>query len=205
MLFGVLLLSCAQNQPAAIKGVNTMQLSSIKSDDPYICYNLGTYYYSQGEMNAAIKKLKTTIKVMPGHGEAHALLGLIYVKKGEHKMAEREFVTAAKMLPGINIYRCQICAFYKERGMACLLKNDLDQAIIYLVRSIHVNRDDEDAKQLLAFGYCLMADQCAGGNQVRESTEYYQYARMLYPALPRQREPDNIGVWPAWVQDNFPR
>jgi tetratricopeptide (TPR) repeat protein len=191
------------SHPALIEGVNAAAIDPIHNTDPNMCYSLGVYYYSQGELNAAIKKLKKDIKQQPQHGESHALLGLIYEKKGEPKKAEQEFDAAAKTLPTISKYCCQIAVFYKQMGMTHLLQNNLDQAVNCLQKSMTFFPQDEDTKQLLAFGYCRMADRYTTSNQNPLAAEYYQKARTLYPALPQQRVPADISVWPAWVRDNF--
>jgi Tfp pilus assembly protein PilF len=205
-LWVFLLLNCAPPPPAArIEGVNPAGIGFTNSADSNMCYDLGVYYYSRGELNVAMKNLKATIRRQPQHGESHALLGLIYEKKGKQKKAEKEFDAAARTLPTINEYRCQIAAFYKQMGMTHLLANNFGQAIGYLRKSIAVIPHDKDTQQLLAFSYCLMTDQCAAGNQSQLAADYYQKARMLYPALPQQRRPEDISVWPDWVKDNFPR
>jgi tetratricopeptide (TPR) repeat protein len=88
-------------------------------------------------------------------------------------------------------------------GMTHLLKNNLDQAMTYLQKSMTLIPQDEDTQQLLAFCYCLAADRCVVNDQDRPAADYYQKARTLYPALPQQRIPADISVWPAWVRDNF--
>jgi tetratricopeptide (TPR) repeat protein len=191
------------HQPARIEGLNPAEIGPLNTTDQNLCYNLGVYFYSQGELNAAMKKLKETIKQQPQHGESHALLGLIYEEKGKKKKAEKEFAAAAQTQPTLNKFRCQVAAFYKQKGMKCLLQSNPDQAMSCLQKSITFIPQDEDTKQLLAFSFCLLADRCTAGNQGRPAADYYQQARKLYPALPAQRTPTDFSVWPAWVQDNF--
>jgi tetratricopeptide (TPR) repeat protein len=189
--------------PTRIEGINPAELGPINTTDPNMCYNLGVYFYSQGELNSAMKKLKETIKQQPQHGESHALLGLIYEQKGKKKKAEKEFDAAAQAQPTLNKFRCQVAAFYKQKGMTCLLQNNFDQAMICLQKSMTFIPQDEDTKQLLAFNYYLQAERCAATKQEQEALDYFTKARQLYPALPPRRTDVDSSVWPTWVRDNF--
>jgi tetratricopeptide (TPR) repeat protein len=149
-----------------------------------VFYEEGRKYYKQGDLNNAKKSIKNAIKQNDSFTEVHVILGLVYDKLQDHGKAEQEFDRAFALRPISEDYRIEMADFYKEIGKKSIENQDIGKAIKCLVKSMYLNKDDEETKRSLALSYYQAAIICLKSKRFSLADKYFQNARMVYPQLP---------------------
>jgi len=60
---------------------------------------LGTLYFSQGNMAVALEELRLAVAADPGYALAYSMLGAVYIELRETKLAEQNFERALRLSP----------------------------------------------------------------------------------------------------------
>ena len=125
VLFCALMLGCVTT--------NTNDLPASKSDSARLNLDLGISYLRQGDLDAAMYKLKKSLDVDPDNSVTHRMLGLVYERMGDLKNAEKEYRIAVKKDPDDADALNQLASFVCLRG-------DVRESLKYYDRALKIPR-----------------------------------------------------------------
>jgi len=116
---------------------------------------------SEGDMNAALKKVNEAINLLPREAMFYSLRGRIYQEQKKHEKASADFEKAVSMYPEMFMYRI-------HNGLTALQLNNLDKARENLTRA------NEVVPTSIAF--LRLGDIAAKENNRKEAIAYYSTA-----------------------------
>ncbi len=74
-----------------------INMTNAQPNDANAYFNLGVYYFQNGQFSNALGPMTKAIKLNPGDDEAHVVLGAVYLQIGKIENAEKEFKAALKI------------------------------------------------------------------------------------------------------------
>ena len=105
--------------------------------------NLGTVWYTSGELEKARACFLEALRLRPDHATAHHNLGLIHEARGEQAQAERCFQTALRHKPDFAEAHYSLAGVVKEQLR-------FDEAQSSLEKALRIKPDHLEAMQMLA-------------------------------------------------------
>lgn len=100
-----LLSACESTGPQepVLEHASSSSGSSVDSSDPRnrarIRTELGSLYYSQGNMAVALEELRLAVQADPAYALAYSMLGAVYMELRETKLAQQNFERALQLSP----------------------------------------------------------------------------------------------------------
>ena len=107
------------------------EFQSLVASDPHnpdIRYELGEFYYQQGEVDKAVSEYKKVLEMDSSYGQAYAKLGECYYLKKNLENALLQYEALVKLCPEDYVACYRAGRLFFETG-------DPDRAVVYLRES----------------------------------------------------------------------
>jgi tetratricopeptide (TPR) repeat protein len=110
---------------------------ALRADSPGLHLNLARAFVRNGDWDAGGAAAKEAIRLYPGYGMAHNLLGLALAEKGKVKEAIAEYELAIRLMP-------DFADAYSNLGVALARRGKLGKALDAHHKAIRIHPDDSE-------------------------------------------------------------
>lgn len=133
---------------------------------------LGSLYYSRGNMGVALEELRSAVAADPDYAPAHGMFGVVYQELRENRLAEQSFERALRLAPNdpdINHnYGWFLCQTQREQA-----------SIGYFLQAVRNPLYPMPYRSFSAAGQCSMRT-----NNLKEAEGFFERALKLEPDEP---------------------
>jgi len=140
--------------------------------------NLGAFYLSKGESDAAIREFKRALELQPDYADAHNNLGLYYGQKGEYREAIVEIKKALAICPGYLEALNNLGMCYHGLGL-------FQEAIGHYKKGLAIQPNDAEIHNNLGDSYLATG-------RIDEAAHEYKRAIGIDPRFIKAHE--NLGI-----------
>jgi len=153
LLAAALLAGCAATGPAEPVIESTTTSSGNELSEPRnrarIRTELGSLYYSQGNMSVALEELRLAVTADPSYALAYSMLGAVYMDLRETKLAQQNFERALQLSPTDSEINQRYGWFLCQTGREA-------ESLTYFQRSIRNPLNPVPWRASSAAGVCSM-------------------------------------------------
>ena len=171
LLLPVILAACVSSGPTPF-ATDAAQGTTDPRNRARIHTELGSLYYSRGQMGVALQELREAIKANPDYGPAYTVLGLVYMDLRENELARQNLERALQLVPDDSDVNNNYGWFLCQTGAP-------KDSIKYFLVAIKNPLYETPQKAYLNAGVCSvrMGDQ-------KQAEEFFQRALRIEPTMP---------------------
>jgi tetratricopeptide (TPR) repeat protein len=137
---------------------------------------IGTFYFEQGDLEAAERSFEAAKALAPNWAEIHNNLGLVYARRGEHEKAISAFQRALELEPGTS-------AIEHNLGLSLQILGDYDEALAHYRQAVAFGEPQVSTLVNMAIVYYETGQLAKAAGTAQQALRYDETSVPAYTVL----------------------